>query len=588
MSTSSLQTETSRPLPFPLLVSPSAPLPSAMPNTGSPPRSRPGSAAGAGAGRRCGKVTRVDLLTVVLAATLCSASYSLSIWHNSRGAAEGSVLGLVAGHAVCGDADEELDFEAHHTAENAGLSVSEPSSSARRELRAEGAPAGNIYRVPFPWPVSRAVVWAGNSARGLAVAKAAAAAAERWARVDGDMLRFTDSSAVRAYADVVLRLVAAPVRTALDIGAMHGGSWATEMLSRGVLTVSVAAPWVPSDGALVELALERGVPAMLAAPSRRGLPYPVAAFDMAHCGSCLVPWHLHGERFLMEIDRVLRPGGYWVHSGAPRNGPRERAGVETVAASMCWRKVADQNGVTVWQKPVSHIGCNAGEGAAMSPRFCTGQHREDKRDSDIKPCITPIREGAAPREGTTEKLRHDGETWRGRVARYKAVVTQLGQKGRFRNLLDMNAGLGGFAAALADDPVWVMNVIPATGGDADKLGAIYQRGLIGAYHDWCEPMLTPAMSYDLLHADSLFTLYKHRCDMEGILLEMDRILRPGRSVILRDNIDILAKIKNVISANDRMKWDVQIVDGENGSDDADKILFAAKSSCNDDDPDQEQ
>lgn len=55
------------------------------------------------------------------------------------------------------------------------------------------------------------------------------------------------------------------------------------------------APWGASEDALVELALERGVPAMLAAraPSRR-LPYPARAFDMAHCGRCLVPWHLHG------------------------------------------------------------------------------------------------------------------------------------------------------------------------------------------------------------------------------------------------------------------------------------------------------
>jgi hypothetical protein len=76
------------------------------------------------------------------------------------------------------------------------------------------------YRAPFPWPASRGVVWAGNSARGAKAAADAAAAANKWARVDGDMLRFTDAAAVRAYAYVVLRLVAAPVRAAVDVGAM--------------------------------------------------------------------------------------------------------------------------------------------------------------------------------------------------------------------------------------------------------------------------------------------------------------------------------------------------------------------------------
>jgi hypothetical protein len=97
---------------------------------------------------------------------------------------------------------------------------------------------------------------------------------------------------------------------------------------------------------------------------------------------------------------------------------------------------------------------------------------------------------------------------------------------------------------------------------------------------------TPALSYDLLHADSLFTMYRDRCDMEDILLEMDRILRPGRAVIIRDDIAILARIKNFLT--DRMRWDCQIFDGEDGSDDREKILFAAKTCCNDEDRDQEQ
>ncbi|KAJ1296542.1 hypothetical protein BS78_01G309300 [Paspalum vaginatum] len=98
--------------------------------------------------RRCGALTRVDLLTFLLAAALCSASYCLGIWHNSRGATDSRVLmgpGAAvpaAGATSCGG-DEPLDFEARHAAEGAGLSVSSTTSTGtRRALRGGTEPAG--------------------------------------------------------------------------------------------------------------------------------------------------------------------------------------------------------------------------------------------------------------------------------------------------------------------------------------------------------------------------------------------------------------------------------------------------------------
>jgi hypothetical protein len=85
---------------------------------------------------------------------------------------------------------------------------------------------------------------------------------------------------------------------------------------------------------------------------------------------------------------------------------------------------------------------------------------------------------------TAKSFAQDTELWRKRVRHYKSVVAQLDQKGRYRNVLDMNAGLGGFAAALSGDPVWVMNMVPTSGGNTSTLGAIYDRGLIGSYQDW--------------------------------------------------------------------------------------------------------
>jgi len=63
--------------------------------------------------------------------------------------------------------------------------------------------------------------------------------------------------------------------------------------------------------------------------------------------------------------------------------------------------------------------------------------------------------------------------------------------------------LNRFAAALISQPVWVMNIMPTS--EPDTLPIIFDRGLIGMYHDWCEPHSTYPRSYDLLHANHLLS-----------------------------------------------------------------------------------
>lgn len=76
----------------------------------------------------------------------------------------------------------------------------------------------------------------------------------------------------------------------------------------------------------------------------------------------------------------------------------------------------------------------------------------------------------------------DRRRWTRRIAHYKKTLgLKLGTPA-IRNVMDMNAFFGGFAAALSSDPVWVMNVVPAR--KPLTLGVIYDRGLIGVYHDW--------------------------------------------------------------------------------------------------------
>lgn len=109
---------------------------------------------------------------------------------------------------------------------------------------------------------------------------------------------------------------------------------------------------------------------------------------------------------------------------------------------------------------------------------------------------------------TSEKFQEDNGIWTERVANYKRIVSPLLQ-GQYRNVMDMNAYLGGFAAALLKYPVWVMNVVPSN-SHIDTLGIIYERGFIGTYHDWCEAFSTYPRTYDLIHANGVFTMYQTR------------------------------------------------------------------------------
>lgn len=68
-------------------------------------------------------------------------------------------------------------------------------------------------------------------------------------------------------------------------------------------------------------------------------------------------------------------------------------------------------------------------------------------------------------------------------------------------------------------------------------------------------------------------LNKCRCNVEDILLEMDRILRPEGAVIFRDEVDVLIKVKKIVAG---MRWDTKMVDHEDGPLVPEKILVVVK------------
>ncbi|KAI3955556.1 hypothetical protein MKW92_015235 [Papaver armeniacum] len=472
------------------------------------------------------------------------------------------------------------------------------------------------YRTPFQWPESKKFAWFQNvPSKRLVVSKQS----QNWVRLEGNRLVFPGGGTsfkfgVKDYVDQIgkfIPLKSGYVRTVLDVGC-GVASFGAELSDYNILTMSIA----PRDihEAQVQFALERGLPAMLGILSIHRLPYPSRSFDMAHCARCLVPWTDYGGLYLMEIDRVLRPGGYWVLSGPPINGKssykdwdkrekdleEEQATLEDLAKRLCWKKVAERGSIAIWRKPTNHVHCVQNARFLKSPRFC-----DDANDPDagwykkMEPCITPLPKvkdiktisGGAlekwserlnaepPRIGngvgksiTVGNFNEDNKNWKGRVSQYAKVINSL-STGKLRNIMDMNAGLGGFAAALSKYPVWVMNVVPSD-ANVNTLGVIYERGLIGTYMNWCESFSTYPRTYDMIHANGIFSMYMEKCGIVDILFEMHRILRPQGVVIIRDHVDIIVKVQGIA---ERMKWNCVMYHSENGASHPEKVLYIDNS-----------
>ncbi|KAJ7979070.1 S-adenosyl-L-methionine-dependent methyltransferases superfamily protein [Quillaja saponaria] len=420
------------------------------------------------------------------------------------------------------------------------------------------------YHRPFPWPKSRDYAWISNAPfPKLTEYKKS----QNWVRLEGDLFVFPGGGTsfrrgVKGYVDEIKRIVplkSGNIRTALDVGC-GVASFGASMLDYDIMTMSIT----PRDihETQVQFSLERGLPAMLGVLSTYRLPFPSRSFDMVHCSRCLVPWTAYDGIYLLEIDRILRPGGYWCGEN-------------------------------------HQIHCTQKLKTFKSPKFCTSPDADSGWYAKMKPCIFPLpdvkglhdtsggpvekwpkRLTTAPpriRNGksaviTITTFNEDNQIWNRRVSKYGAILKSMFD-GKYRNVMDMNAGLGGFAAAMVKYPVWVMNVVPFDAKN-NTLGIIYERGLIGTYMNWCEAFSTYPRTYDLIHANGVFSMYMYKCDITDILLEMHRILRPMGAVIIRDHVDVIVKVKGILH---RMRWSGKVSHSERGPFHPEKVLFVDNS-----------
>ncbi|KAK3259342.1 hypothetical protein CYMTET_31651 [Cymbomonas tetramitiformis] len=96
-------------------------------------------------------------------------------------------------------------------------------------------------------------------------------------------------------------------------------------------------------------------------------------------------------------------------------------------------------------------------------------------------------------------------------------------------------------------PVWVMNVVPIEA--PNTLQHVYDRGLIGIYHDWCQDAPTYPRTYDAVRMENFSSMkFVERCGLVSVVLEVDRILRPGGLFLFSDHASMYGALQPIMLA----------------------------------------
>lgn len=460
------------------------------------------------------------------------------------------------------------------------------------ELKPCLVPLPEDYKEHIKWPESCDQVWQSNIP---SFSSAKYKNLESWVTLKGDKLLFSGGGTqFKSGADKYVASIeeAAPeinfgkqTKVMLDVGA-GVGSFSAFLDKKSVSVLSIA----PKDRheSQMQMVLERGFPAMVMVMATRRLSFPSNSFDAIHCGRCRVKWRANGGALLLEVNRLLRPGGYFIWS-APAVYLKTKLsevtwdGTRKLANGMCWKivaRVSDAKGFVVWQKPTNNSCLD--KRVEESPPFC---YEEDNADAawyiPAEPCLHKIPVGPSERGskwpllggtfgekpkpgerlGTVpywleatgtgifgrprkDEFERDSLRWLRIVGRM--YLNEMGiDWTRVRNVMDCNALYGGFGAAIQTflGKLWVMNVVPVSG--PDTLPIIFERGLLGVYHDWCEAFSTHPRSYDFLHVNHVFSAINGRCDPVEVILELDRIARPDSWIVFRERSNGLDFIRNM-------------------------------------------
>lgn len=472
------------------------------------------------------------------------------------------------------------------------------------------------YKIPLRWPAGRDVIWSGNVKITKDQFLSSGSMTKRLMLLEENQISFHSEDGllfdgVKDYSRQIAEMLGlrsdsefprAGVQTVLDIGCGFG-SFGAHLVSLKLMAICIAA--YEATGSQVQLALERGLPAMIGNFITRQLPYPSLSFEMVHCAQCGIVWDKKDGMFLLEVDRVLKPGGYFVLTSSAsqpygstlsmkESMSTETSPMEELTEKICWTLLAQKYETSIWQKTVDSNCYTSRQGAIP---LCQEGHEVQSYYKPLVSCIsgtmskrwTPIQDRSSGSQWNSSKLEVHGvqpddffedlQVWRSALKNYWSLLTPLifsdhpkrpGDEdplppfNMIRNVIDMSAHYGGLNAAFLEEKksVWVMNVVPVNA--PYTLPLILDQGFAGVLHDWCEPFPTYPRTYDLLHANGLLShLSSERCSMMDLFLEMDRILRPEGWVVLSDKVGAI-EMARVFAT--QIRWEARVIDLENGSD----------------------
>ncbi|BBG94310.1 QUASIMODO2 LIKE 2 [Prunus dulcis] len=453
------------------------------------------------------------------------------------------------------------------------------------------------YKIPLRWPAGRDVIWSGNVKITKDQFLSSGSMTKRLMLLEENQIAFHSEDGlifdgVKDYSLQIAKMLGlsddsqflqagiskrpefiAYVQTVLDIGCGFG-SFGAHLVSLNVMAICIAA--YEATGSQVQLTLERGLPAMIGNFITRQLPYPALSFEMVHCAQCGIVWDKKDWTLLLEVDRVLKPGGYFVLTSSTSQPYGS-------SLSMKNSMLTPMEEMTPKSKTVDSD-CYTSRKQGAIP-LCNEGHDVRSYYKPLVSCIsgttnkrwTPIRNRSSRVQ--PDDFFEDLQIWRSALKNYWSLLTPLifsdhpkrpGDEdplppfNMIRNVMDMSAHYGGLNAAFLEErkSVWVMNVVPVNA--LYTLPLILDLGFAGVLHDWCEPFPTYPRTYDLLHANGLLShLSSERCSMMDLFLEMDRILRPEGWVVLCDKVGAIEMARMFAT---QIRWEARVIDLQNGSD----------------------
>ncbi|CAA3016582.1 probable methyltransferase PMT3 [Olea europaea subsp. europaea] len=269
--------------------------------------------------------------------------------------------------------------------------------------------------------------------------------------------------------------------------------------------------------------------------------------ELAHCSRCRTDWLQRDGLILLELDRLLRPGGYFAYSFPEAYAQDEEdrriwREISELVEHMCWR-IAAMDQTVIWQKPLTNDHYLEKEPGTRPPLCQSDDDPDATWGMLMEPCITPYSD-------------HKGsglEPWPARPT----FPPRLADFGYSNEMFEKDI----------NKDMCVMNVVPE---DGPKTTVIV-----------CESFSTYPRTYDLLHAWTVFSdvekkvfldVEKKGCSGEDLLIEMDRILRPTSFIIIWDKLPIIKFVKKYLTA---LRWEA-VATSDCTSDlgqDGDEVVF---------------